>query len=174
MAVSSYAKTNTMGAIGLADGTGTPVTLSLPYDRGDFSLSGLSHVLNEPVAIERRGKFVSLAHGARRYPQVSFSCIVTSLTQSTGTGTAADFLLQREAYSANVSTLGTGHPYTVDVTLTIEGTDFGDSADEVITCTDVYITDCSFAEGEPNTLTFTGTVYGTVKLGGTDTIAEIA
>ena len=51
--------------------------------------------------------------------------------------------------------------YTIDITITVEGDDFGDSADHSVTLTDCYcIPDIS--AGEPDTATVNFTVYGTV------------
>ena len=52
---SSFVKTNVSGKLTLADGTGTPVTLELAFDRGDLTVGPIKEVLNEDVAIERRG-----------------------------------------------------------------------------------------------------------------------
>jgi hypothetical protein len=161
MAVSEYAKTDIHGSITLSDGTGTPVTLALSYDMGDLSITGLAEKLNEVTAIQRRGKHVSLAHGARTYPSVSFSAIMTQFTEASAPGTLADFILRRAAYSANISTTNAGGVYTIDIVLTIEGTDFSDAADHTVTLTDVACT-LDFAEGAPNSFSISGQVYGAV------------
>ena len=43
---------------------------------------------------------------------------------------------------------------------TVEGTNFGDAADHVLTANDVHITSCDIAEGDPNSYTISFTVYG--------------
>ncbi len=76
--------------------------------------------------------------------------------------TPLDFIRKKGAYASNVSTTtALGDVYTIDIVLTIEGTDLGDAADHTFTLEDV---DCraDFAEGEPNTLTINGTIYGTI------------
>ena len=52
-AESSYIKTNISGTIVLSDGTGTPVTLTLAYERGDLAISPLQEKLNELVTTGR-------------------------------------------------------------------------------------------------------------------------
>lgn len=169
MAVSGFVKTNTCGAIALADGTSpTPVSLTLAFDRGDLSLSNLAPVLNERVVIEARGKFKNLAYGARQYPTVSFSCWVSAFQDSgTAPGNILTFLQRTagSAYASNDGTLGTGSkiPYTVDVTYTLEGTDWGDSADHTFTLHDVDFSIDSFTEASDGcNVSLTGTVYGEI------------
>jgi hypothetical protein len=163
-APSSYTKTAAMGAISLADGTGTPVTLAVPYTRGDLTVGPLGARLNEVVKIEARGDFISAAYGNRIYPQLSFSAWLPNVVGSSTSapGTLAEFVAGLGAYSANVSTLGSGHPMAVKITLTIEGTSFGDTADETIACDDC-ICSVSITEGmEGNTISVTAEVLGTI------------
>lgn len=162
---STYVKNSIHGALSLADGTGTPVTLTVSYDKGDLQLSGLGAVLNDLVHVTRRGKYVSSAHGARRFPTVSFSAFTTNFVGSSTTapGSLLEFLTGKGAYSANISTLGSGRPMAVKLTLTIEGSNFGDSADETVVMNNVLVETINFNEAEDgNTLAFEGTVLGTV------------
>lgn len=166
MAVSGFVKTNVSGAITLLDGAATPVELTLAFDRGDLSLSTLKEVLNEDVAIERRGRFINSAHGARVYPSISFSCWISAFQDS---GVAPGNILtwiQRtasSAYASLVSTLGTGSsvPFACDLRYTLEGTDFGDSADHTFTCNDVQLQIDSFTEAaEGLSVAISGMVRG--------------
>ena len=163
MAASAVIKHFTDGSITLKDGTGTPVTLTVPFSAGDLSLSGLAQdALGRATnAYESRGTLNSLRRGAREYPTVSFSAHMADLSDASDR-TIVDFLRKKNSYSANISTTATtGDVYTVDIVLTIEGTDLGDATDHTITMEDV---DCriDFSEGEPNTFTINGTVYGTI------------
>jgi hypothetical protein len=75
-----------------------------------------------------------------------------------------DAILKKGAFSAAVSTYAaSADVYTLDLVFTIEGSDFGDSGDHTRTYEDV---ECSiaFSEGEPNTFTVSGTVYGAITL----------
>jgi hypothetical protein len=163
-APSSYVKTAAMGTITLADGTGTPVTLVVPYTRGDLTIGPLGPRLNELVKIEARGDFVSAAYGNRIYPQLSFSAWLPNVVGSSTTapGTLAEFAAGLGSYAANISTLGSGHPMAVKVTWTIEGTNFGDSADETVVCNSVYLTVSLTEAMDGNTISVTGEVLGTV------------
>jgi len=178
MAVSGFVKTSTSGSITLSDGTATPVTLTLAFDRGDLSISGLKEVLNEDVVIERRGRFVNVAHGNRIYPTFTFSCWVSQFNDS---GTAPGNILtwiQRttgSAYAANVSTFGSGSsiPFACDVQYDLEGTDFGDSADHQIILNDCQLQIDSLVEAaEGMSLSVSGVVRGAV--GGDLEMAEVA
>ena len=160
MAVSSFIKNNTHGAITLSDGTGTPVTLAVAYDNGDFAISGLTETLREYTKYETRGTFNSAAHTVRKYPTGSFSVKVSQFTDATA-GTVLDFLLKTGNFSSNASTIA-GDVYAIDIDFDMEGTDFSDSADHSIAITDAIITDASFAEGDPNTVSVSFEVVGTV------------
>ena len=149
MAVSTHVKNSTDGSVAFADGTATPVSKTLDYEDGVFALSGFKKVLNAETAYERRGKLCTVRHTTREYPTISLTAKMTQFTDAAN-GTMMDFLTAKagSAYSANVSTLGTGLPYTLDATFTVEGTDFGDSADHTFTCADVLWA-IDFSEGDP-------------------------
>jgi len=165
MTASVVIKHFTDGSITLKDGTGSPVTLVVPFSLGDLSISGMeTDTLGRAVnAYETRGVLSSLRRGARVFPTVSFSCQLADVTDATNT-TLADFVLKRGSFAANVSTTAaTGDVYTVDTVFTVEGTVFGDPTDHVITMEDCHFT-IDIAEGEPNTISLSGTVYGTLAL----------
>lgn len=164
MAASTIIKHFTDGTITVKDGT-TPsaVTLVIPFTMGDLAISGIAQdALGRATnAYETRGVLVGLRRGAREYPTVSLSLMLPEVSDSSNSS-PLDFIRKKGAYTANVSTTSTiGDVYTIDVVLTIEGTDLGDAADHTFTIEDV---DCraDFAEGEPNTLTINGTIYGNV------------
>jgi len=159
MAASTVIKHFTDGSIVFSDGTGTPVTLTIPFTAGDLTVSGLAQKLREVVRYETRGVLNSIRHGARTYPTMSFTAQLADYSDATD-GTAIDYVLRQNSYSGNttVSTNST-EVYTFDIILTVEGTDHGDSADHVITMTNVSCT-IDIAEGEPNTLTVNGEIHG--------------
>lgn len=175
MATSQIVKTNVSGQIKLIDGTAvTPVELVLAFDRGDFNVSGIQQTLNEYVRIERRGKRVNTAYGNRVYPTFSFSSWVTQLVgDGSAPGTLGEFLLQQGAYSTNESVGGTGSPYALDIEWTQEGTDFGDSADTVLTLAGCeFVIDTLQEAAEGTSVSISGTVTGPV--GGDWVAAELA
>lgn len=131
MALAGYVANNVVGKLTLKDGTGTPVTLDVPFYGGDISISGLSAVLNEVTHAEARGQDYGLMYGARVYPSVSFSAFVAEMTNASA-GVLTDFLMKRGAYSSNVSTSGANRPYTVDIAVHIEGSSFGSNDSDFV------------------------------------------
>jgi hypothetical protein len=72
-----------------------------------------------------------------------------------------DAINKTGAFSAALSTITGSDVYGLKITLTIEGTNFGDVSDHVIVMSGVH---CSidFAEGDPNSFSISGTVYGSI------------
>ncbi|MCP4915429.1 MAG: hypothetical protein GY913_00770 [Proteobacteria bacterium] len=163
MALSTVVKAFGAGSLTLSDGTGTPVTLAVTFDKGDFSASGFEEGLRSVAPAESRGIFKGLYYGDRGYIEGSFTVMHTQFAEGSGTGTPQEFCLNIGAYAANISTGGsvtdTASPYTIDMIFTIEGTDYGDGADSTFT-----LTHCrckyDFAEGQPDMGTFSFTSYG--------------
>jgi hypothetical protein len=150
----------TNGTITVSDGTGTPLTLTLSLDEGNFSVSGLADRLREIGAYETRGALRGLSLTTRTYPSLSFSSLISEWTDAS-TGTLMDMVLGTtgSAFAARVGTLGATHPV---VTLDIEFkfTDFAGTAHD-LKFHDVLIS-FDFSEGDPDTLSFSGTVYGEI------------
>jgi hypothetical protein len=161
-AESTQIKNNVGNTVTLNDATGTPVTLVLAYDDGDLTGDGISQVLNEYKKITRRGKFVCVVNAERVFPKISFSTWVGNMvgSSSSAPGTPLEFATGKGAYSANVSTLGTGRRMAVDVKYTCEGTNFGDASDETYTWEDVILTG-KWAEGyEGQKIEWSGECHG--------------
>lgn len=146
------------GSLTVKDGTGTPVSLAVPFSVGDFTLTGVQEQQNAVVAYETRGDLHVVRHTTRTYPTGSFSVMLADYSDATNQ-TLRDFLLRQGSYSTNVGTLTPDEVYAVDLVWTVEGTDLGDPADHVATMTDCVCT-LDFAEGEPNTLSVSFTMYG--------------
>lgn len=163
MAKSTYVKSNVMGTILIEDAT--PVTkldYTCTFDMGDFALTGMVEGLREIVAHERKGNLCGLSYGARVFPTFSFTAKVAQFTDATS-GTLTDMVLKTASseFAAAVSTSGTGRPYTLDVSFTVEGSDYGDDADHTFTLEDCHLT-VDFSEGDSDTLSISGTVYGAI------------
>jgi len=171
VALSAFIKNDVVGTLKLTDGSG--VVLTVPYDRGGVKVGPLAKALNETTKYESRGRLRGVGIGARIFPSIEFGAWLTELTNAS-VGNVADFLLQKGAYSANTSTLGTNHPvYTVDVTLLMEGTNFGDDADQTLLCEDVR-PPLEFAESmDGNGITVSGEVLGRVLLNGSVIAQEV-
>lgn len=163
MALSTVIKNFTDGSLTIADGTGTPLEITVQFENGDFSVSGLSPQLREVAAYESRGSFNTLRHTNRTYPSGSFTAKAAEFSEDS-VGTLADAILQQgTVWAAALSTLGANADvYTVDLQFTVEGTDFGDAADGALTLEDCYCT-IDFAEGDPNSFTVNFVVYGDIS-----------
>lgn len=163
-AVSGYVRVNTHGQITLSNGAGT-ISLVLLYDRGDVKIAGLSPMLNEHRMMSARGKHLSDAYGARKYPTISFSAYVTELISADGTnpGSMLELLSLLGAHSTLEPVSGVGRPAAINFALRKEGSNFGRN-DETVTCTNVYW-EWDYAEAEDgDTLSLTGTVMGSVVI----------
>ena len=161
MALSAVVKNFRNGTLRIYDATSTPLDVTVEYDAGDFSINGLKKKLNETTTYLDRGELGSVRHTARTFPTISFTAQMTEFSDATNE-VLQDIVLRTGAFATAVSTLGaTADVYTLNMTLTVEGTDFGDASDHVLTATNVEMS-VDFAEGDPNTVTINGTVYGTV------------
>lgn len=161
MAISSVVKNFRDGTILLEDGTGTPIAVTVQYEAGDFSISGLSESNTEVTTYLDRGELGSVRKTTRSFPSVSFSAHFTDLSDATNK-TLFDAVNKTGAFASAVSTLGTSSDvYTLKATWTCEGTNFGDSADHVLICNSVHFT-IDLAEGDPTSFTLNGTVYGAI------------
>jgi len=161
MASSTVIKHFTDGTIKLEDGTGSPIDVTIRFCNGDLSTTGLQQKMQEVAAYETRGTLNSLRHGARIYVPFSFTAQMSEFTSATDNN-IPDAILQNGAFAAGVSTRGANADvYTLKLTFTVEGTDFGDSSDPEFTMDDCHCT-VDFSEGEPNTFSVAGTCYGTI------------
>lgn len=124
MALDPHIKNNVVGKLTLKDGTGTPVTLDVPFYAGDLTIDGLSAVLNETLAVKARGQILGKLYGEAVQPAVAFSAYIAEMTNATA-GVFSDFVFKKGAYASNISTGGTGRPYTIHVAVHLEGTSFG-------------------------------------------------
>jgi|GEM_PF-4383247 len=165
--VSTHPKNFAGGVVRLSDGTTpTPVTLSAPMTKGDYSLEPLAEYLNEMMSFDARTRTIGVGWGAPANPQVSLNTYVGNLVGNTasGGGSFLEFVHRKGAYAANVSTLGLNRPTTVDLRLVIEGTGWGDTADETIDCEDVQFTAGFSESADGNNLAWTGSVKGSVVI----------
>jgi len=164
MAASTVVKNFRDGSILVEDATSpTPLSHTVVFEAGDFSVSGLMANQKEVTTYLDRGDLGSVRYTNQTFPTGSFTVHFTDLSDGSDS-LLADALTKQGSFSSAVSTLGTNaEVYTVKLTLTIEGTDHGDAADHTITLDDCA---CSvdFSEGDPNSLSVSFTCYGTIAL----------
>lgn len=160
MAVSNVIKVRRDGTIAIADGGGFggANVFTVNYENGDFSYD---HSKADRIVIRDRGTIAGLRQGDDPVPTLSFSVHMREFLNSSAL-TIMDVIMRTGAAAAWTSSSPTGYEqFLVDVRLTTEGSDFGDSADGTVTFADVLLT-YSFAEGDPNTINVTGEVYGSI------------
>jgi len=161
MAQSTIIKNFRDGTLVFADNTGTPLTLPIQYEAGDFSIDNLNEGLVETTAYLDRGEFATLRKTNRVFPSFSFTAHMTDLSDATDK-LLYDLARKTGAFASAVSTLGANaDAMTYKLTFTVEGTNFGDSADHTMILNDCRIT-LSFSEGDPNSFSVAGIVYGTI------------
>ena len=161
MPISSIVKNFRDGTIVLKDGTGTPIALTVEFEAGDFSISGLSANSNtEATTYLDRGVLGSVRLTNQTFPTFSFTAQMTDLSDATNK-TLYDAVNKKNTFSAAVSTVPNGDVYGLDVVLSVEGSNFGDPTDHVLTMVGCRMT-IDFAEGDPNSFTINGTVYGSI------------
>lgn len=164
MALSSVTKNFRDGSIAIEDGTGTPISMTVAYEDGDFSISGLIEGQKQVVHYQDRGDYYSSRKTTQVYPKFSFTAHMTELSDNTNKN-LIDVCRKTGAWSAGVSTLGAAaEVWAVKITLTVEGTNHGDAADHTIVLDDCVITDVQFAEGDPNKFTISGECVGTITI----------
>jgi hypothetical protein len=143
------------GSVTISDGTAvTPLEVVVQFDSADFAIQGLTDNQRADNVYQGRGAVRSVRPGEFTPATISFSCMVSQLTEAT-VGTALDMIRGTGFFAARVGTLGTSNQVTLDVEFS--------TTDTVITCTDVRFSN-DYSQGAPNTLTFSGTVYGTVSI----------
>ena len=161
MAQSTVIKNFRDGTLVFADNTGSPLTLPIVYEAGDFSIDNLNEGLVETTAYLDRGEFATLRKTNRVFPSFSFTAHMTDLSDSTDK-LLYDLARKTGAFASAVSTLGANaDAMTYKLTFTVEGTNFGDSADHTLIMNDCRIT-ISLSEGDPNSFSVAGIVYGTI------------
>lgn len=161
MAISSVIKNFRNGTIKLEDGTGSPITLTVQYESGDFKGTGFLQGQIGIVAYLDRGDFSGLRKQNFTPVSGSFSAHMTDLADGTEKN-LIDAVRKAGAFAAGVSTSGTNADvWTLDITWTVEGTDFGDASDHVLKLEDCHCT-IDVSEGDPNSFTISFTCYGTI------------
>lgn len=162
MALNSQIANFRFGKITFTDNTGSPISLELIYEPGDFSADNLMEGGKGVTDYKDRGNFQSLAYVNQEYPTWSVTAWATALVGTTGSGNIGipDVILKAGGFAAGVSTLGAGAliPWTFDLVFALEGTDAG-GADTQLAMDDNRGV-LAFAEGDPSQFTISGTCYG--------------
>ena len=164
MPISSVVKNFANGTLTLSDATGSPITMTVEYEAGDFALSGVMQGQKEVAMYLDRGAFGSLRKTNFTPATFSFTAHLTDVSDATNK-TLPDAVNKTGAWSAGVSTSGVGAdvPWTINLLWTIEGTDSGDASDHTVTLTNCHCK-IDMSEGDPNSFSISGTVSGSITL----------
>ena len=155
MAESTVAKVRKDGIITINDGTATPYTYTVAYEDGDFQASWPKR---DSIAIRDRGTIVGERYGDQALGTLSFTVHMREFTDAAA-ATIIDVIDRLGTWAAYVTTGGTGYEsFMHGVTMSCEGTDYGDSVDHTLVFSKVKLS-WAFAEGDPNKISVTGEVW---------------
>ena len=160
MAISSKPKNFRDGTITLTDGSGSPISLTVQYEAGDFAISNVMQSQTEVELYLDRGSFHNVRKTNFAPATFSFTATMTDLSDATEK-CLWDAVNKSGAFAAGVSR-GDTDVWLLQVGLTIEGTDFGDAADHTLVLDKCHLT-LEFSEGSPNTFSLSGTCYGAIS-----------
>jgi hypothetical protein len=161
MPISSVVKNFRDGTITLSDATTpTPLSVTVQYETGDFSVTGLSQGNLEATTYLDRGDLGSVRLTSRTFPTFSFTAHMTDLSDATNK-TLWDAVNKTGAFAAAISGITGSDVYGLKVLLSVEGTNFGDATDHTLELAGCHLT-IDFSEGDPNSFSLNGTVYGTI------------
>lgn len=164
MAASTVVKVRRDGTLKLQDGAGSPVTLTIDYEDGNFTANNLAED-SDRIVIRDRGTIVGLRKGDDQVGSLSFSVHFREFSNQ-GAATLLDFCNGLASGSALTSTGGSGfEQFLCTVSMEIEGTDHGDNADATCNFLKVLLT-ADFSEGDPDVLNVQGEVYGGIQTSG--------
>ncbi len=160
MAISTVIKTKADGTIRLEDGTSpTPNDFTIAYEAGDLSITVPHKSVSNFLDRGAMPGTPSLRYNEDQPITFSFTCNFRDLSDASYV-TMSEILLQSGAVGSGwVSTLGANaEVFCVSLTWTVEGTDHGDASDHSLTLPHCVVTG-AWSEGEPNTISITGTSY---------------
>ena len=147
------------GSITVADATGSPITSTITYEDGDFSVSGLKPGQKDHQMFLDRGTMYAARYTDESPVSFSFSAHATHISDATEK-TFMDSFLKLGAFAAGVSQFGsdTDEVWAVKVTFTAEQTNSGAAVDGSVTLT-YCVGECSFEEGTPGKFSVSGSAY---------------
>jgi hypothetical protein len=156
MSESVFVKTLRDGTILINDATPvTPLAYSVSMENGDFS--GALGAKADRVVIRDRHAIAGLREGADPIPTFSFSVHMREFKDASAT-TIIDVIEWTNTWSAGVSVASDAFEQKLHkVTLTVAGTGGG-----TVVMNSVLLT-YDFAEGDPDSLTINGEIYGAIS-----------
>lgn len=145
------------GTLVITDNAGTPLSLTVQYEDGDFSIDNMQEDQWEVQTFLDRGTPYSVRRTEKSPLSFSFSAHAVALLGDGTTAGLADVVLKKGVWASASSKLPTanGDAYLVQVAWTGERSDFGASADAGLTLKYCRLK-MSFAEGVPGKINITG------------------
>jgi len=167
MAYSVIPKMRRDATITLKDATGTPVTLEIEFEEGNFTFTPTK---SEQVVIYDRHTISNVRKGPdQATASGSFTLYLRQFTDGSEAGSAIDFVNQDGFYSSNVSTGNTGTPrveeYSIDIEFDVVGSSLGDDDNHKATLTKC-ICDIVITDADPMTLQINFVSYGALSYTG--------
>ena len=162
MAAVTSVKAARDGQIKLTDGASASYVVAYEGD-GNFSFDVPKA---DAVVIYDRGAISGVRKGNDPVPSLSFSVNHRDFTDGS-VENLCDFIDRKGSLASTTSAASSQFSdfALFNVTLTVEGTDHGDSADGTAVFADVLLT-WSFSEGSPNTINVTGQGFGGITFTG--------
>lgn len=146
----------------VSDGTTpTPISANVQLTEG-FSIDGLQEDFRAAVVTLNRGEVVCVRKGDRENPSISFTVQQCAFVEQTvdGIPSPIEWVMKLGDFAPGISTLSSGDLWAVNLVFTIAA-DATDDGPHVVTIEEFHPT-IAFAEGEPNTYTVSGEVYGDI------------
>jgi hypothetical protein len=144
------------GTITITNGDATTYTVA--YEAGDMSMN---FDKAERIVIYDRATIVGLRAGNDPVPTISFSCHLRELADTTE-DTILDFVYQTNNSSAATSTGGTGFEQFL-VTVEFQANMAALSGSNTKATFEKVLLTAAVSEGSPDSIAFTGEVYGTIS-----------
>lgn len=142
------------GTITIEDATGSPISMTIAYEDGDFQASGWIEDHWEIVEFRDRGAIYELRKSQEVPLDFSFSAHATDLADGTEK-TLLDVVMKTGAYASGVSTWGaSADVWTVKVTFAADASAVAGTSSTIV-LTYCHLTG-AFAEGEPAKFSITG------------------
>ena len=145
------------GQLVVSDNTGTPISYTIVYEDGDFSIDEVQEDYANTASMKDRGIWYNERKTDEQDLNFTFTCHVTHFSSATD-GSPLDAVLKKGKFASGVSVLGTSADvWATKWVFTVEATNYGEANDHVLTMTKVRTT-AAFAEGVPAKWTIKGKI----------------
>jgi hypothetical protein len=143
------------GQLVISDNSGTPITLTVQYEDGDFSAGSFRQSNMSTQSFRDRGEFYAHRKVQEEEIEFSFSAHATDFTDATEK-CLIDAFCKTGAFASGVSKLGSSADvWAVQIVFTAEQTNYGAGSDGTITLT-YCIGEVKFSEGLPGKFEISG------------------